>query len=292
MIQLNLPKEFEDYSKIIKDCCGNRYKYRQHILDAEETLLREGEKYKEQAKLNNLFCFDKAIPKSEFILGSLRLKNSHIIELYSDRLCRYRAGDVYDKLINLAKNPKIGCPFCGGINIPAQIDHFLPKSRYGVFSVYPYNLIPICIECNTIYKKEFFPTTREKQLIHPYLDSDCYFKEQWLYAEYIIDDGSKYGTISYFVNPPDKWDSDKKEKIKFHFDKFKLDQRFAQKSVEIISDLLTQMESYKHEDILSMEDFKKCSIDSLAKGISSINHWKKVALMAIRAKISVIWNNL
>ena len=78
-----------------------------------------------------------------------------MVELYNYCLRNTRSGDVYDKILAFAKNPEIRCPFCGGISNPSQIDHFLPKSRYGHFSVFPYNLIPICKDCNTEFKKEF-----------------------------------------------------------------------------------------------------------------------------------------
>ncbi|VEI46040.1 HNH endonuclease [Actinobacillus equuli] len=91
-----------------------------------------------------------------------------MVKLYEYCLRDCRCGDVYDTIINLAQSVK--CPFCGGIGKPTQIDHFLPKSRYGHFSVLPENLIPVCKDCNTEYKKEFYPTEKNKQLIHPYLD--------------------------------------------------------------------------------------------------------------------------
>ncbi|MBF4102148.1 hypothetical protein INT80_00710 [Gallibacterium anatis] len=50
--------------------------------------------------------------------------------------------------------------FLWGINIPTEIDHFLPKSEFCYYSIFPYNLIPICKDCNQTYKKNFFPENK------------------------------------------------------------------------------------------------------------------------------------
>jgi|GEM_PF-6612590 bacteriophage lambda ninG protein len=40
------------------------------------------------------------------------------------------------------------CPYCGEKMTKVEIDHFLPKSKYPLLSIYSNNLIPSCIECN------------------------------------------------------------------------------------------------------------------------------------------------
>lgn len=50
----------------------------------------------------------------------------------------------------LAKNPDVQvCPYCDGDLSPAEIDHFLPKSKYPQLSCHPLNLVPVCGGCNT-----------------------------------------------------------------------------------------------------------------------------------------------
>jgi hypothetical protein len=39
------------------------------------------------------------------------------------------------------------CPYCSLDSNP-DLDHYLPKVKYPDFSLYPYNLIPICTPCN------------------------------------------------------------------------------------------------------------------------------------------------
>lgn len=56
------------------------------------------------------------------------------------------------------------CPACDGLRpveikeeIHADTDHFLPRSLYPFLAVHPYNLVPICIECNRIIKNATDP---------------------------------------------------------------------------------------------------------------------------------------
>ena len=52
---------------------------------------------------------------------------------------------LYDRILNA---PQFGiCPYCGARRV-SSIDHFLPKERFGVFSVFAVNLVPACSDCN------------------------------------------------------------------------------------------------------------------------------------------------
>lgn len=287
MIHIELPTHLSNFSNILDECCKRQTQYINHVINNKYFLLQKGEEYYNLARVNDLHLFNINLPVSNIIIG--QLTNEHLVNLYNYCLVKQRCGNIYDNLINLAKNPNIYCPFCGGINKPSQIDHFLPKARYGHFSVYPYNLIPICSTCNSEYKKSFFPINKEEQLIHAYLDDDCFFSDRWLYARYI--DDIEYGTIEYYVDPPETWTDDKKSKVIFHFKTFKLAERFSEKACEPLSDLLTQMKAHKVRNGL-LEDFEEINIDSIIQKQNRINHWKKVAFLAIKDNISSIWDKI
>lgn len=61
----------------------------------------------------------------------------------------------YTELLDLCT-----CPYCNIDDAStydesrAELDHFLPKSRYPYFSMSIYNLIPSCHRCNASYKKD------------------------------------------------------------------------------------------------------------------------------------------
>jgi hypothetical protein len=62
-------------------------------------------------------------------------------------------------------NPKLEvCPACDGsrpdkVNnkIYADADHFLPKSKYPFLSIHPANIVPLCLDCNRLFKLNFDP---------------------------------------------------------------------------------------------------------------------------------------
>src|SRR6266516_77003 len=72
------------------------------------------------------------------------------------------------------------CPSCDGqaprfVNgrAYANIDHFFPKSLYPFLSIHPYNLVPICTDCNQYFKRDTDPIAdRQREtlidIFHPY----------------------------------------------------------------------------------------------------------------------------
>ncbi len=86
--------------------------------------------------------------------------------------------DAYETFTSTKQNieliSKIGitvCPYCNREYInnrntaaSAQIDHFFPKSKYPIFAVSLYNLIPVCYACNHIKGEK-------EDLVSPYDDS-------------------------------------------------------------------------------------------------------------------------
>lgn len=78
-------------------------------------------------------------------------------------------------------NPELNvCPACDGQRpdcidgrIRADADHFLPKSHYPFLSVHPQNLVPVCLECNRIVKRDADPIDDQQNepllhTFHPY----------------------------------------------------------------------------------------------------------------------------
>ncbi len=55
----------------------------------------------------------------------------------------------------------------------------------------PINLVPSCRDCNMGEKGQVFAVDEEHQAIHPYIDKDIFFREQWIYANFVS------GTRSY-----------------------------------------------------------------------------------------------
>jgi hypothetical protein len=141
-------------------------------------------------------------------------------ELYSGSMSG-RSGaarPIYDGIVDGAPNRV--CPLCG-VGTVSSLDHHLPQSKYPDYVVIPANLIPSCADCN---KAKFtkFPKTPGEQTIHPYFDD--YTQETWLHAEVVE---MSPPALSFRADGPAHWDSVDRQRVKRHFDVFKLGRLFT-----------------------------------------------------------------
>lgn len=311
MIKLELPTDCQNYETVIDTCLESinitrkdvkerNLLYKDKIEQNKSDLIRISKIYIRLAKWNALFKYQYYTLKKEDLIkiGNHQvtniLTNDEMVKLYDKYFSKQGklARKYYEAIINNAKNPNIQCPFCGGIGEPNELDHFLIKSKFGYYSIFPYNLIPICKDCNQKYKEEFYPKERNQQLIHPYLDDDCFFDEQWLFANIIIDfDDITLSTVKFYVNPPHHWSDDKKGKIQFHFDMFDLKKRYTIKSSWELSQVIRQIQEFKANGKLNEIDILACLISPVILD-NRVNNWKKVLYEAIEQELSSIWNSI
>jgi hypothetical protein len=127
---------------------------------------------------------------------------------------------IYDKLRSSSVDKL--CPTCGFGQVKT-LDHYLPKSKFPLYSVLPYNLIPACRDCNT-EKLASTVNSAEMQTIHPYYDSNHFFDEQWLFARL---ECTTPPTVVFFVDAPLHWDPISKKRVVSHFKEFNLSERFS-----------------------------------------------------------------
>jgi len=92
----------------------------------------------------------------------------------------YKRQDIANAFHTENKKSLGVCPACDGQpptviknHSYADLDHFFPKSLYPFLSIHPYNLVPVCTECNGKFKKAIDPIkdhTCESLLdtFHPY----------------------------------------------------------------------------------------------------------------------------
>lgn len=111
---------------------------------------------------------------------------------------------IYDRIKAAPKNGT--CPYCGHRKV-RTIDHYLPQSKFPIFSVSPTNLVPSCVECNAD-KGAKTAKRAPKQFIHPYFDRLPTGK--WLSAE--VRETSP-ASFLFFADPPTSWDSILQQRI-------------------------------------------------------------------------------
>lgn len=61
------------------------------------------------------------------------------------------------------------CAYCNNYSAD-EVDHFLPKSRFGEYSIYSPNLTPICTPCNRKKGNRYRQIGGGSRYIHPYFD--------------------------------------------------------------------------------------------------------------------------
>lgn len=185
---------------------------------------------------SNISYIDKAKNSSlsdieqQTIFNGYHLKNDLIL-LYEEQMAKENgsARDVYNQIKACANS----CGMCFHQK-PTTLDHYLPKTKYPIYAVNPFNLIPCCRDCNT-YKSTYSPTEADEALLHPYFDKEIFFVEKWLAAEIKTTQDNKIFII-YTASPPDNWNEVDKKRVKKHMKKYHLNELYtAQASNEFVA---------------------------------------------------------
>lgn len=145
------------------------------------------------------------------------------------------ARQYYDQIMMQA--PLRICPFCGFGHV-TTLDHYLPKAKFPLLSIFPKNLVPSCADCNKGKSAEI-ATSKNEQCLHPYFDQGHFINEQWLFAEVIQ---TIPATIRYFVQAPKNWTESDQARVQSHFDDFKLAKRFSIQAGDEISNLRGELD--------------------------------------------------
>ena len=172
--------------------------------------------------------FDSFIKVLDNYIGKL---NSIIIQKFNYEKVLGKS-DIRAQLV-MKLNIKV-CPYCNRQYINpltidkkniylGDIDHILPKSRYALFQLSLFNMIPACKACNQLFKKN-----KTAQILNPYYEGfgDDAFLE--------ID----YSTVNELIGIDDPHDyswriiHDKKGKIRNSIDTFQLNEVYKSNSSE------------------------------------------------------------
>ncbi len=244
------------------------------IEAAREDFSQNAAMYAESAEKGKLYQFSPLLGREAQAVVIANLTKKELVDLYE----YYLRGTgkpgraVYDKLIVAAKDK---CPFCGGIGRPRNLDHFLPKSAFPQFSILPLNLIPACRDCNMDGKAGSYATTAESQILHPYLDDDCFFSERWVVAQVVSINPC---SVEYFVQPPDQWDELCQKRVEAHFHDFDLKKRYSIQAAEELTTITSQRKGFMIQ--ASAEEFS-AYLSSVAEAPLFVNHWKKVLYLCL-----------
>lgn len=285
---LKLERPAYTFEQVIESCCqgitGNEVLLQK--LNSDGYLLNDdASKYVELASTENLYN----IPPTPNIRGydpviAGQLTKSDLLKLYETYFVgQGKPGRLIYNALLVAANEK--CPFCGGIGRPRNLDHLLPKAHYPQFSVLPVNLVPSCRDCNMDGKGDDFPATGADQILHPYLDNEQYFNEQWIFARYLAGSDGEPGVIMYFVDPPEHWEAAQKLRAKKHFDDFELDLRFSKEAGPRLVTYLSQIQALLNIS-LDLDSAKSTILYPAINAAPFVNHWERVMCLALMNDLS------
>lgn len=286
-MMLRLPEPRYTSAQAIDACregiTGNNELF-QKVSDESQALQDHAVAYIASASTGELYTI-RPIPNHRdydpLVVG--QLKKSELIKLYSTYFVKPdKPGRTIYTALMAAANEK--CPFCGGIGRPRNLDHYLPKAHYPQYSVLPVNLIPSCRDCNMDGKGESHATCEEEQLLHPYLDHERYFEEQWLCARYLTGENDEPGVIEYFVKPPENWTGAQKRRVRQHFDDFDLGLRFSKEAAARLTTILAQIQSLTTLQLPSAT-VKSTILQPVIDTAPFVNHWEAVMCQALMCKL-------
>ncbi|MFM5579260.1 HNH endonuclease [Aeromonas veronii] len=275
------------FSQTLTTCASgmDQVNVRTNFINAIPTFLTEEQNYSALAISGNLHSLQKINNLTNQTIVLANLTKSKLVNLYKNNLRNEDkpARVIYDRLL-ASTNEK--CPFCGDIGHPRNLDHFLPSAHFPQFSVMPLNLVPSCRDCNMGEKGDVFATVAGEQILHPYLDNDKFFNEQWVSARYIA---GVPGAIEYFVSPPVTWSQTDAERVSKHFSDFDLARRYGTEASKHLTEVVDQKNSFydknrnsKTRDQL-VDEFVETILSPIINGRAFTNHWKKVMYIALAA---------
>ena len=214
----------------------------------------------------------------QVIVGSLT--KGELKALYTESMVasKGKARREYDQIKLIARDE---CPYCGGCGEMAvddgigSLDHFLPKSRFPVFSVLPANLVPACDVCNKGMGSRF-PTDAFDQPLHPYYDAAHFFDEKWTTAEVVEHNPP---IVNFDACPPDAWSGEDKQRALKHFENCNLRGRYRSKVNSRISSIIDQRKNAHRQ--LTAAQFRDGLRDVADNPVLPINGWERTLYHAL-----------
>lgn len=182
---------------------------------------------------NAYVAFAGAVPDALHALTPADLPQTARSELdtvFKRRLGQF--GSLWDALTQHFEDTHDStCPYCN-FGEQWEFDHYLPKSVFPEFSLYPANLIPICKPCNG-KKHVSYQLDGERLFIYAY--SELEGTEDFLQVEV------KYTpriTVSYSLVKPQGMTHETFAVIGRHFEKLELARRYARQASSTIACLV------------------------------------------------------
>ncbi|WP_280424411.1 HNH endonuclease [Nocardia carnea] len=169
------------------------------------------------------------------------------------------------------------CAYCHQLRA-TEVDHYLPKSRFGEFSVYSPNLVPICRKCNGIKLNRYRLTGGGRRYLHPYFDNLREGSVQFLNALVVVD---QVVTVEFGLIRPAGMSSDVWKVLRHQFEELNLAVRYMEDAAETIAGMVDVF--YSHFDGGgAVEISRQLNKEKVSRErVYGPNHWWPVTLGAL-----------
>lgn len=168
------------------------------------------------------------------------------------------------------------CPNCG-IGPANQLDHYLPKNKYNLLSIYSHNLIPSCDICNK-KKSTHVALNSQEGYVHNYYDifpTDVRF---FIANTYINDDSLK---VVFDIVKIADFDDDYYKILKFQIDKLDLNNRLSKEiNLFLCSFSIAIEDVYNSGGKNYVAYFLERNCESFAKKLG-LNDWRTALLYSL-----------
>lgn len=269
MIKLEKPQFQQE--NILDDCTENMQSgegtSKERILSSKSEICKKSQEYDKLAEDGKL---STVTPQGVIAGGATK---EDMIKLYNNKFARKgeKGRLYYDKIKLLAPHER--CPFCGQRRVQT-LDHILPKSKFPLYAVTPFNLVPACSDCNHDKSEDVF-TSREEETIHPYYDD--FTDATWIKAKLVEEEPI---TFEFYVVCPELWDEIKFKRAKKHFEKYKLNNLYKSHACEEFDGCFYRIKK------LYKRGGKKLAIEHLEESIEEreyirLNTWQAAMYRAI-----------
>lgn len=163
---------------------------------------------------------------SEFLLA--------IYNAYDEVQLGKRLADVRKTILSSTNK----CPLCG-INSVSDLDHYLPRSKYKVFAIYPMNLVPACNICNNA-KRASGCEDNFHRIVHSYFEEipdEVAFLDCTIHAEDSI-------RFQFHISETASISDELRSVLNFHFARLRLGDRLAAEAISFLGDQSWSFEYY------------------------------------------------
>lgn len=201
-----------------------------------------------------------------------------MVDLYEDHMVKVDGVQRYVYLGVKGRSDLNRCPFCLQRDV-STLDHYLPKTTFPEFSVFPLNLVPSCSMCNQ-KKLDWVAAVPEQLLFHPYYD----FWDSYPLLRASIHIGN-YVDIEFYIDA-DAAPEEVARRAAFHFAKLELNAIYASYAA---SELRSRKRKFQSEYLTGgAGGLQRDLAEEAASCAQEPNTWRRALYLALSESIQFV----